>query len=200
MERLLAKKGIEMVSHIDEDGARVSYAFTEKMLHQHIVVVLTEHNGDWYYDTDEEGEEEWEEETTEATTEATEMYIAEEEEEYEEEEEEEIDLEGWEEENAAETTISVVFTQEEVAYDFTICVDNRPAVPVIYLYGIIKELVEIISESNPADFMEDLEAIATGVSPSNEFEEDPEFCQYLYELGAGHISKAASLLEERKSN
>lgn len=196
MERLLAKKGIELVSYINEDGAKVSYAFTEEMLKQQIVVVLTEASGDWYYDSEEEAyeeEEEWEE-TEEAEEEADEEAEA-----HDEEDGEEIEMEGWDDESAAETTIAVVFTKDNIAYDFTICVDDRPVIPLIYLYGIIKELVDIITASDTANFIDDLGDIATGMGASNEFEEDPEFCDYLYNLGVEHLAKAASLLQEKKS-
>lgn len=204
MERLLAKKGIELVSHIDDYGARVSYAFTKEMLEQRIVVVLTEYSGDWDYDyeegTEEEWEEEWEETGEEEAAEAeeegedeTEEY--EEEEEWEEEGEE--DEEEWYNEGGGETTVSVVFTKDNVSWDCTICVDERPVVPLIYLYGIIKELAEIITATDAESLADDLASVSTGVSISSEYD-DAEFSKNIYDLAAEHIAKATSLYQEKK--
>lgn len=203
MERLLAKKGIELVSHIDEYGARVSYAFTEEMLKQRIVVVLTEYSSEWYYDYAEGTEEEWDTEEWEAAEETEEA--AEEEEAEDEEWEEEDGEEGYEEdeewqgEGGGETTVAVVFTKDNVSWDCTICVDERPIVPVIYLYTIIKELTEIITASNAEGLADDLASISTGVSISSEYEDDSEFSQQIFALATEHIDKATSLYQEKKA-
>lgn len=203
MERLLAKKGIELVSHIDEYGARVSYAFTEEMLKQRIVVVLTEYSSEWYYDYEEGTEEEWDTEEWEAAEETEEA--AEEEEAEDEEWEEEDGEEGYEEdeewqgEGGGETTVAVVFTKDNVSWDCTICVDERPIVPVIYLYTIIKELTEIITASDAEGLADDLASISTGVSISSEYEDDSEFSQQIFALATEHIDKATSLYQEKKA-
>jgi len=204
MERLLAKKGIELVSHIDEYGARVSYAFTEEMLKQRIVVVLTEYSSEWYYDYEEGTEEEWDTEEWEAAEEAEEAVEEEDEEAYEEEEWEEgedayEEDEEWHGEGGGETTVAVVFTKENVSWDCTICVDERPVVPVIYLYTIIKELTEIIAASDAEGLADDLASISTGVSISSEYEDDSEFSQQIFALAAEHIDKATSLYQEKKA-
>lgn len=200
MERLLAKKGIELVSCIDEDGARVSYAFTEELLKQKIVVVITEHSGEGYYDAEAEGEEEeWETEDWEETEEAGEEEESEDETDEEESEEDWGEAEDWFEEVPGETTVEVVFTKDNVSWTYTIYTDDRPVVPAIYLYTVVKELIGIIQESDAEGLAEDLASIATGVSISKEFEDDPEFSQHIYQLATEHIEAAVSLLQEKKA-
>jgi len=182
MEKLLAKKGIEFLSYTDEEGSQISYAFTNNMLKQGIIVVLSE----WQYEGEEEEEEsqEWEE-TAEANG----------------------DEEAWEEdatedseaapESLFETTVSVLLTKGNVSYEFGVYADDRAVVPVIYLYRVILDLIDIISGSDADSLPEVLESVSTTVSSSDDFADDPETRTQMINLITEHLEKAARLLAER---
>ena len=178
MEKLLAKKGIEFLSYTDEEGSQISYAFTNNMLKQGIIVVLSE----WQYEPDEEEEEseEWEE-------------IA----------ETNGDEEAWEEEDSEtapeslyETTVSVIL-KGNTSYEFGVYADDRAVVPVIYLYRVILDLIDIISGSDADSLPEVLESVSTTVSSSDDFADDPETRTQMINLITEHLEKAARLLAEK---
>ena len=181
MEKLLAKKGIEFLSYTDEEGSQISYAFTNNMLKQGIIVVLSE----WQYepDEDEEESEEWEE-TAETN--------GEEQEAWEEETDDEVAPE-----QLFETTVSVILTKGGVSYEFGFYADDRAVVPVIYLYRVILDLIDIISGSDADSLLEILESVSTTVSSSDDFADDPETRNQMNMLTAEHLEKAARLLAEK---
>lgn len=182
MEKLLAKKGIEFLSYTDEEGAQISYAFTNNMLKQGIIVVLSE----WQYEAEEEEEsEEWEE-TAEAN--------GDEQEAWEEDATEDSELIP---ESLFETTVSVLLTKGGVSYEFGIYADDRAVVPVIYLYRVILDLVDIISGSDADSLLEVLESVATTVSSSDDFADEPEVRNQMISITTEHLEKAARLLTER---
>lgn len=200
MERLLAKKGIELVSYIPEDGLKISYAFTEEMLNRRIAIVITEYNSEWIYYPEEEDEEVYEEagETDnseesdsreEDDSDADEEYAGEEEDQEEE----------WSEESEPETKISVVYINGKIAWTFSICKKPTSILDAISLYGIVKDLIEIITESNPEDLTDDLESIAAASGISNEFTDDPEVTQYLFDYSNDHIENAIALLNVKRA-
>lgn len=179
MEKLLAKKGIEFLSYTDEEGAQISYAFTNNMLKQGIAVVLSE----WQYEADEEDEEseEWEE-TLEPNGE---------------------EPEGWEEETEEgeaapeslyETTVSVILTKGSISHEFGVYSDDRAVVPVIYLYRVILDLIEIISDTDADSLLEVLESVSTTVTSSEDY---PESKDEIYKLTVEHLERAARLLAEK---
>ncbi|MCF6406042.1 hypothetical protein L3C95_24300 [Chitinophaga filiformis] len=183
MEKLLAKKGIEFLSYTDEEGSQISYAFTNNMLKQGIIVVLSE----WQYEPDEEEEEseEWEE-TVETNGEEQEAW----------EEEATEDSEAAPE-SLFETTVSVILTKGGVSYEFGIYADDRAVVPVIFLYRVILDLVDIISGSDADSLLEVLESVSTTVSSSDDYADDPETKSQVYNLTVEHVEKAARLLAEK---
>lgn len=182
MEKLLAKKGIEFLSYTDEEGSQISYAFTNNMLKQGIVVVLSE----WQYEGEEEEEEseEWEETTVELNG----------------------DEEAWEEEateeeaapeSLFETTVSVILTKGNVSYEFGVYTDDRAVVPPIFLYRVILDLIDIISGSDADSLLEMLESVSSTVSSSDDFADEPETRNQIYSLTVEHLEKAARLLAEK---
>jgi hypothetical protein len=183
MEKLLTKKGIEFLSYTDDEGSQISYAFTNNMLKQGIIVVLSE----WQYEADEEEEEsvEWEEtvETGEEEQEA-----------WEEDTTEDSEVIP---ESLFETTVSVILTKGDVSYEFGIYADDRAVVPVIYLYRVILDLVDIISGSDADSLLEVLESVSLTVSSSNDYADDPETRNQIYNLTMEHLERAARLLTER---
>ncbi|SHL89212.1 hypothetical protein [Chitinophaga sp. CF418] len=183
MEKLLAKKGIEFLSYTDEEGSQISYAFTNNMLKQGIIVVLSE----WQYEVEEEEEEseEWEE-TVETNGDEQEAW------------EEDTIEEGEAAPDALnETTVSVILTKGGVSYEFGIYADDRAVVPVIYLYRVILDLIDIISGSDADSLLEALESVSTTVSSSDDYVDEPETRNQLYNLTVEHLEKAARLLAER---
>jgi len=183
MEKLLAKKGIEFLSYTDEEGSQISYAFTNNMLKQGVVVVLSE----WQYEPEEDEEEsgEWEE---------TVENDGEEQEAWEEDTTEDIEVLP---ESLFETTVSVILTKGGVSYEFGVFADDRGVVPVIYLYRVILDLIDIISGSDADSLLEVLESVSTTVSSSEDFADDPETRNQMINLTAEHLEKAARLLTER---
>jgi len=180
MEKLLSKKGIEFLSYTDEEGSQISYAFTNNMLKQGIIVVLSE----WQYEPEEEEEEaeEWEE---------TAENNGDEQEAWEEEEDGEMAPES-----LFETTVSVIL-KGNTSYEFGVYADDRAVVPVIYLYRVILDLIDIISGSDAESLPEILESVSTTVSSSDDFADDPETRAQMINLITEHLEKAARLLAER---
>lgn len=178
MEKLLAKKGIEFLSYTDEEGALISYAFTNNMLKQGIAVVLSE----WQYEAEEEEEEseEWEE-TVEPNEEGEDL----------EEETEEAEAAP---DSLYETTVSVILTKGNVSYEFGVFADDRSVVPVIYLYRVILDVIDIISGSDADSLLEMLESASTTVSSSEDY---PESRDEIYKLTVEHLERAARLLAEK---
>ncbi len=179
MEKLLAKKGIEFLSYTDEEGSQISYAFTNNMLKQGIIVVLSE----WQYDPEEEDEESEElEETVDISA----------------------DEQDWEEEDGDaapealfETTVSVISTKGGISHEFGIYADDRAIVPPIYLYRVILDLVEIITGNDADSLPEVLESVSTTVSSSEDYADDPETRNQMNIMIKDHLEKAAGLLAER---
>lgn len=75
---------------------------------------------------------------------------------------------GEEDDPEYETALSVHMLTKDCAYDFTITVDDRPVIPLLYLYRLILDIVGIVGDCKGEAFIEDLKSVSTGVSTSKE--------------------------------
>lgn len=76
-----------------------------------------------------------------------------------------------EDEPENETTISVILQNALASYEFHIFISTDMVVPPVVLYGIVLNLVDIISNNTKERLIEFLPAISTGVTQSTDFED-----------------------------
>lgn len=92
-----------------------------------------------------------------------------------------------------ETAIKVLWLKDAVAYDFTITVDDRPVIPVLYLYGMIVDVLEIISTTGMDELYDCLSEVSTGVDSTDEYE-DKELRNHTYNLVVTEIGRAVAAI------
>jgi len=99
-----------------------------------------------------------------------------------------------------ETVISVFTTKDGSSYDYTICHDDRPVVPVMYLYRLILDTIEFIGSCNDKQLLfDELKQTATGVSMSKTVQ-DKELKERMYELIEKKIANVYKLINLERLN
>lgn len=106
---------------------------------------------------------------------------------------------GTEEETEYETVISVFTIRDGCSFDYTICHDDRPVIPVMYLYRLILDTIEFIGNCANKTMLEDLRQGATSVSTSKEIH-DKELRERVYELIEKKIATVHKLINLNRIN
>ncbi len=170
MELLLARKGIHFFGEKnEEDGELFSYAFTDKMLNNNVLIEFTECPV-ILTDPDTEDEED------------------------EDEDDEDADIEvrtGW------ETRMSVQALVGNHGMEYTIFFQPDVVVSRMVLYGIILNLVEILDNVSPVQHNAYLTAAATGSISAKELHTANERMNLTAEIQE-KIAKLRKLAEQRK--
>jgi hypothetical protein len=86
---------------------------------------------------------------------------------------------GDEDDMEYETVISVFTIRDGSSYDYTICHDDRPVIPVMYLYRLILDTIEFICSCDKQKLLEELKQAATGVGISKAIQ-DKELKERMY--------------------
>ncbi|PAW95064.1 hypothetical protein CKK33_16810 [Mucilaginibacter sp. MD40] len=106
---------------------------------------------------------------------------------------------GDEEDPEYETVISVFTIRDGSSYDFTICHDDRPVIPLMYLYRLVLDTIELISGCEKQTLLEELKQAATGVSISKEVK-DKELKERMYGIIEEKIATVHKLINLNRLN
>jgi len=98
-----------------------------------------------------------------------------------------------------ETVISVFTIRNGSSYDYTICHDDRPVIPLIYLYRLILDTIEFIGSCEKETLLEELKQAATGVSISKEVH-DKELKERMYSMTEEKIATVHKLINVNRLN
>ncbi|BAV07285.1 hypothetical protein SAMN05421788_10290 [Filimonas lacunae] len=97
-----------------------------------------------------------------------------------------------------ETVISVSFITNDDAYEFYICHDDRPVIPPLYLYRIILDTIETITDSTADSLLSNLTEISTGSASTEEYT-DKEIRNNYYNGVITKIDTALKLYSEHQA-